>query len=96
MHRSSSSLSNYRPISDEFFINLPPATMASSQLLKAAAASDDQLPEYGDPITGTDKKEMAYQYQNAKGERVIHLIPVVLFLCAFTLWLFSLPAPSKI
>ncbi|KAK8698437.1 hypothetical protein V6N13_114555 [Hibiscus sabdariffa] len=96
MHRSSSSLSNNRLISHEFFINLPPPTMASSQLLKAATASGDHLPEYSDPITGTNKKEMVYHHHNGKGERVIHLIPVVLFLCALTLWLFSLPVPSKI
>ncbi|KAG4136134.1 hypothetical protein ERO13_D08G260150v2, partial [Gossypium hirsutum] len=59
--------------------------------------SDDRLPEYGDPITGTNKKEIAYnRHHDMTGEKVIHLIPVVLFLCAFTLWFFSLPADSKI
>ncbi|KAE8698367.1 Arginine methyltransferase 10 isoform 1 [Hibiscus syriacus] len=79
MHRSSSSSSNNRLISDEFFINLPPPTMASSQLLKVATALNDHLPEYGGPIAGANKKEMAYHHHSAKGERVINLIPVVLF-----------------
>ncbi|KAL4317884.1 hypothetical protein GQ457_18G011920 [Hibiscus cannabinus] len=94
MHRLSSfSSSNNLLISDEFLINMPPAAMASSQLLKAAKAVDDHLPEYStDPITGSNKKEIAYQHYNAKGERMIHLIPLILLICALTLWLFSFPA----
>ena len=90
MHRSSSS-SNARLISDEFFVNLSQAAMQSSPLLKAAP-SDDHLPEYGDPITGTTKKEIPYHHHNSTGEKAIHLVPVVLILCALTLWFFSRPA----
>ncbi|TYI71370.1 hypothetical protein E1A91_D08G289900v1 [Gossypium mustelinum] len=97
MQRSSSLSNTNRLISDEIFVNLPPSTMATCQLLKATTTSDDRLPEYGDPITGTNKKEIAYnRHHDMTGEKVIHLIPVVLFLCAFTLWFFSLPADSKI
>ncbi|GMI83965.1 hypothetical protein like AT2G35658 [Hibiscus trionum] len=94
MHRPSSSSTNNPLISDQFFMNLPPAAMASSQLLKAATASDDDdhLPEYSDPITGSNKKEIAFHHHNGKGGRVVHLIPLVLLICALTLWSFSLPA----
>ncbi|XVF88427.1 hypothetical protein PTKIN_Ptkin19aG0050300 [Pterospermum kingtungense] len=91
MQRSSSS-SNARLIADTFFVNMSQAAMASSPLLKTAASDDDELPEYVDPITGTAKIQIAYHHHNSKGEKAIHLIPVVLTLCALTLWLFSRPA----
>ncbi|XVE54368.1 hypothetical protein DITRI_Ditri03aG0075300 [Diplodiscus trichospermus] len=94
MHRSSSSSSNARLISDdESFVNLSQAAMATSPLLKAAA-SDGYLPEYSDSITGTTKKEIAYHHHYSTGEKAIHLIPLVLLLCALILWFFSRPAVS--
>ncbi|KAK6236252.1 hypothetical protein SCA6_011589 [Theobroma cacao] len=88
MHRSASS--SNAGLSDEFFVNLSQAAMASP-LLKAAAASDD-LPKYDDYITETTKKETAFHHHKSTGEKAVHLIPVVLILCALTLWLLSRPA----
>ncbi|TYH60511.1 hypothetical protein ES332_D08G298400v1 [Gossypium tomentosum] len=85
MQRSSSLSNTNRLISDEIFVNLPPSTMATCQLLKATIHPTIAY------------RKIAYnRHHDMTGEKVIHLIPVVLFLCAFTLWFFSLPADSKI
>ncbi|CAH8271688.1 unnamed protein product [Arabidopsis lyrata] len=63
--------------SEEFLINLSPDS-----------ASPDGLVVYDDIA----KKELFLHnnsYKSANGERAIHLIPLVLFLCGFVLWVFS-------
>lgn len=62
--------------SEEFLINLSPDF-----------ASPDGLVVYEVP-----KKELSIHnniYKSTNGERAIHIIPLVLFLCAFVLWVFS-------
>lgn len=81
MHRSSSTCR----ASDEFLVNLLP--MAASSPVKAL--SSDDLPIY-DPVSEATKKEIAL-HQKSIAENAIHLIPLVLFLCALILWVFSHP-----
>ncbi|XP_010454299.1 PREDICTED: uncharacterized protein LOC104736075 [Camelina sativa] len=59
--------------SEEFLINLSPDF-----------PSPDGLVAYDVP-----KKELSIHNKSTNGERAIHIIPLVLFLCAFVLWVFS-------
>ena len=43
-----------------------------------------------DPISDATKKEMSMHHKSS-GENAIHLIPLVLILCALILWVFSDP-----
>lgn len=82
MHRS---LSTTRA-SDEFLVNLLPTDIGSPPPLKAAASDD--LPMYNSISDSTSKKDIAPQ-QSSSGENAVHLIPLVLVLCGFVLWIFS-------
>ncbi|KAF8393260.1 hypothetical protein HHK36_021501 [Tetracentron sinense] len=73
--------------SDEFSINLSPATKGSPGLKMAGS---DNLPIYN-PISDATKKETT-SHLRSSGENAVHLIPVVLIICAFILWVFSHPA----
>ncbi|XP_010420836.1 PREDICTED: uncharacterized protein LOC104706346 [Camelina sativa] len=48
-------------------------------------------PDFASPeglvVYDVPKKELSLH--NTNGERAIHIIPLVLFLCAFVLWVFS-------
>ncbi|KAI5578182.1 hypothetical protein POPTR_008G015800v4 [Populus trichocarpa] len=81
MHRSASGTR----ASDEFLISLAPAADVSP--LKNTAYSE--LPTH-DPISDVTKKDLAWHHKSM-GENAVHLIPVVLILCALTLWIFSYP-----
>ncbi|ESQ42023.1 hypothetical protein EUTSA_v10015177mg [Eutrema salsugineum] len=62
--------------SEEFLINLSPDS-----------ASPDGLVVYD-----VAKKELLLHnnvYMSVNGERAIHMIPLVIFLCGFVLWVFS-------
>uniref|UniRef100_A0A1J3JUQ7 Uncharacterized protein n=1 Tax=Noccaea caerulescens TaxID=107243 RepID=A0A1J3JUQ7_NOCCA len=62
--------------SEEFLINLSP---------------DSSSPD-GHVLYDGAKKELPLHsntYKAVNGERAIHLIPLVLFLCALVLWIFS-------
>ncbi|CAN8300761.1 unnamed protein product [Cochlearia groenlandica] len=63
--------------SEEFLINLlPDSTISTNDLA----------------VYDVDKKALSLHnnvYKSVNGERAIHFIPLVLFLCAFALWLFS-------
>ncbi|XP_010250366.1 PREDICTED: uncharacterized protein LOC104592622 [Nelumbo nucifera] len=83
MHRSAST----SRASDEFLINISPAVKCCSTGLKTVHVDD--LPRY-DPISDTNKKE-AGSHPKSSGENAVHLIPLVLILCAIILWLFSHP-----
>ncbi|KAJ4708326.1 Transmembrane protein [Melia azedarach] len=85
MHRSSST----SRASDEFLVNMLPASVTMGSPTLKTVASDD-LPIYDHPISDATKKEMAMHHKSM-GENAIHLIPLVLILCAFILWLFSHP-----
>ncbi|PRQ46457.1 hypothetical protein RchiOBHm_Chr2g0089271 [Rosa chinensis] len=90
MHRSSSTTR----ASEEFLVNFSPASLSlSSPLLNTTAvASLDDLPVYDTNSDHVTKKEIGMHHHNPLGENVIHLIPLVIFLCGFTLWIFSRPA----
>ncbi|KAL5699768.1 hypothetical protein ACHQM5_030625 [Ranunculus cassubicifolius] len=62
--------------SDEFFINLSPASKGSPGGIKIAAAD----------IIDISKKDV-----KLPGENLIHLIPLILIFCVITLWVFSHP-----
>nr|XP_017239329.1 PREDICTED: uncharacterized protein LOC108212108 [Daucus carota subsp. sativus] len=77
-------------VSDEFLINLSPAGKGSPSLKPSAA--DQDLPLYT-PVPEGTKKEGGL-HQKSSGENAIHLIPVILVLCALVLWLFSHPSTT--
>ncbi|KAI3865511.1 hypothetical protein MKX03_019663 [Papaver bracteatum] len=87
MHRSAST----SRASEEFLINLSPGTKGSpGMIMKTAAADIDKIPIYnllGSDVGATSKKDSHVK----PGENVVHLIPVILVLCAFILWIFSHP-----
>ncbi|KAI3994500.1 hypothetical protein MKX01_012757 [Papaver californicum] len=91
MHRSAST----SRASEEFLINLSPGTKGSpGMMMKSAAADIDKIPIYNQLIGGgsdhvgaTSKKDSHVK----PGENVVHLIPVILVLCALILWVFSHP-----
>ncbi|KAJ4826924.1 hypothetical protein Tsubulata_025538 [Turnera subulata] len=84
MYRSSTTTSRS---SDDFLVNLSPAPIASP--LKATYS--DELPVYDSVVSDSTKKEIAL-HNKTLGEKAVHLIPVVLILCALILWLSSHPA----
>lgn len=87
MYRSSSAAR----VSDEFSINLSPAGKGSPSLKPSVA--DHDLPLYT-PIPDGTKKESGV-HQKSSGENAIHLIPVILVLCALVLWFFSHPSTTS-
>ncbi|OVA00499.1 hypothetical protein BVC80_9089g96 [Macleaya cordata] len=83
MHRSAST----SRASDEFLINLSPAVKGSPGI---KVADIDKIPMYNPSISdATSKKDSSHL--KSSGENVVHLIPIVLILCAFLLWVFSHP-----
>lgn len=75
-------------------MNFSPASLSlSSPLLNTTVVSSlDDLPVYDTNSDHVTKKEIGLHHHHPSGENVIHLIPLVLFLCGFTLWIFSHPA----
>ncbi|CAH8390077.1 unnamed protein product [Eruca vesicaria subsp. sativa] len=61
--------------SEEFLINLLPDSSSSDDLVVYDVAKKDLM--------------LNNSYKSGNGERAIHIIPLVLFLCAFVLWAFS-------
>ncbi|KAJ6428715.1 hypothetical protein OIU84_020398 [Salix udensis] len=82
MHRSASSTR----ASDGFLISIEPVADESSPL---KTTDYTELPTH-DPISDVIKKDLAWHHKSM-GENAVHLIPVVLILCALTLWIFSRP-----
>ncbi|KAG9139848.1 hypothetical protein Leryth_024546 [Lithospermum erythrorhizon] len=91
MHRTSSAAR----FSDEYSINMSP-TMKGSPSVKSLLVSDDETlsrnvnNEYDeDPniVSHVTKKDGIPKLLS--GEKSIHLIPLVLILCALVLWVFS-------
>ncbi|KAL6349468.1 hypothetical protein AAG906_034125 [Vitis piasezkii] len=72
-------ISSATRVSDEYF---------NSTTSPSATPDADQLPTY-DPLSHVAKKERT---RIRSAENAIHAIPVVLLLCAMTLWFFSNPA----
>lgn len=85
MHRSASTTR----ASDEFLINLSPATKGSPAM---KVADIDKIPIYDHDLASTNKKDSSsHHLKSSSGENMVHLIPITLILCAFILWLFSHP-----
>lgn len=80
MHRSSST----SRASDEFYVSFSPASVVS---LPKKFVNSDGLP-LSDPNSEATKKEVG---MHKSGENLIHLIPLILLLCGFILWIFSHP-----
>ncbi|KAG4188459.1 hypothetical protein ERO13_A08G165900v2 [Gossypium hirsutum] len=85
MHRSSSS----SRVSDEFFLNAsPPQSVGSKQpSSETVPLNPQELPMYN-PLSAAAKKERS---RLRSAENAIHIIPLVLVLCAIILWFFSSP-----
>ncbi|GFP88421.1 hypothetical protein PHJA_000985800 [Phtheirospermum japonicum] len=85
MHRSTSYSSGRS--SDEFLVNFSPAVLKGVNnytIINNDVISDD-----------VSKKDMDLKPTPA-GEKAIHLIPLVLILCALILWWFSGPVYIKL
>merc|ERR1712071_750076 len=85
MYRSAS----WNRVSDDYFIhgNSPPSKLGPPNLRRSPSFESNDLPTY-DPIAELAKKERA---RVKFAENAVHVIPFVLFLCAFVLWFFSNP-----
>ncbi|KAH7849807.1 hypothetical protein Vadar_023327 [Vaccinium darrowii] len=93
MYRSSST----SRVSDEFLVNLLPPGKGSPSIKSSPSpkSSDtDDLPVV-ELMSDAAKKEIP-RPQNSSGENAIHLIPLVLILCALILWLFSKPTENQL
>lgn len=91
MHRSAS----WNRFSDDYFKH---ATSSSSQSPSGHRSSysvfesnNNSLPTY-DPIAELARREKA---RVRLAENVVHVIPLVLLVCAFILWIFSNPGECK-
>ncbi|XP_059461702.1 uncharacterized protein LOC132190684 [Corylus avellana] len=74
---------------DQYFMHgsSPSPNEPQSGLRRTPSSENNELPLY-DPIAELAKKERA---RVKFAENAVHLIPLVLFLCAITLWFFSNP-----
>uniref|UniRef100_A0A803NX13 Transmembrane protein n=1 Tax=Cannabis sativa TaxID=3483 RepID=A0A803NX13_CANSA len=81
MQRSSST----SRASDEFLVNFPPPSFVPLPMKSAAA---EELPLYKSN-SDANKKELGVH--KSSGENIIHVIPLILILCGFILWVFSHP-----
>lgn len=82
MYRSASA----SRVSDEYLVNMSPAAKGSS-FPKMLIAADDLHTNYH-PISDATKKDVSLK---SPGEKAVHLIPLVLTICALILWFFSKP-----
>ncbi|KAL9686675.1 hypothetical protein QQ045_031068 [Rhodiola kirilowii] len=81
-----------RASTDDVHVDFLPAAKAY-QSMNGLVSSED-LPVYS-PVAVEDlKKDIIVGHPSPSGDNTIHLIPIILFTCAFILWLFS--HPSKV
>ncbi|XP_030468996.1 uncharacterized protein LOC115687531 isoform X1 [Syzygium oleosum] len=80
MYRSSS----WNRVTDDDYMHAPP--MAST-ILRMGSFQGDELPAY-DPVSEMTRKEKT---RNKLAENGVHIIPIVLLVCAAILWFFSNP-----
>ncbi|KAJ0977760.1 hypothetical protein J5N97_013234 [Dioscorea zingiberensis] len=87
MHRSASTTR----VSDEYYLGVARDAKASSPASASRSSPaprlSPDLPTY-DPQSGAGKKEAL---RTRFAETMVHLIPLVLILCAVVLWFFSHP-----
>uniref|UniRef100_A0A7N0TFC4 Uncharacterized protein n=1 Tax=Kalanchoe fedtschenkoi TaxID=63787 RepID=A0A7N0TFC4_KALFE len=88
MQRSANATS--RGSSDDFRVDFTPAAKAY-QFMDRLDSSED-LPLYS-PVAAVEdlKKDINLGHPASSGDNTIHLIPIILFICALILWLFSRP-----
>ncbi|MED6158540.1 hypothetical protein PIB30_033665 [Stylosanthes scabra] len=53
--------------------------------------TDEDLPTY-DPLSYVAKRE---RYRLRSAQKAVHLIPLLVLLCAIILWFFSAPTPPS-
>ncbi|KAL9668457.1 hypothetical protein QQ045_002840 [Rhodiola kirilowii] len=82
MQRSANATARASP--DEFLVNFMPAAKAYQSMDRLSSSEDLAL--YSPVAVQDSKKDFN------PGDNTIHLIPVILFSCAFILWLFSHPS----
>lgn len=86
------SVSTSRVSDDTYYsiYNHSPTSKAVSPALRALALEANELPQHEpSPFSTTSKKDRIGRVRFS--EKVIHLIPLVLLLCALVLWFFSNP-----
>lgn len=80
MHRSSSTARSF----DEFSVDLPLASITSPPLKNEASGL---LPMF--KSNNTSKKEIGSHFKSPGGEHAVHIIPLILIVCALILWVCS-------
>ncbi|KAI5670307.1 hypothetical protein M9H77_10671 [Catharanthus roseus] len=83
MYRSAST----NRVTDDHYSSATSASSKVSAALRALSLEANELPVY-EPLSETAKKERS---RLKFAENAVHLIPVVLLLCAFILWFFCNP-----
>lgn len=86
MHRSSSSILRASS-SEELSVEISSSSSSSLQM----ASSNGYLPVHRS-ASDASKKEIHLHGKSTTGQKAIHLIPLVLILCGFVLWIFSHPS----
>ncbi|KAI3519608.1 hypothetical protein L2E82_31878 [Cichorium intybus] len=81
-------------VSDDTYYSIyshSPTSKAVSPALRALALEANELPQYesSSPFSTPSKKDKLGRLRFS--EKAVHLIPLVLLLCALVLWLFSNP-----
>ncbi|OIW19739.1 hypothetical protein TanjilG_18549 [Lupinus angustifolius] len=85
MQRSSSVTRTFD--SDEFFVDMSGSALASSYMKLAAS---DELPIHDHSVSDdVTKKEITHHGMSLPGQKAVHLIPLVILICGFILWMFS-------
>ncbi|KAJ9539780.1 hypothetical protein OSB04_026286 [Centaurea solstitialis] len=86
------SVSSSRVSDDTYYsiYNHSPTSKSVSPALRALALEADELPQYEPSQFSTPSKKDRFGRVRFS-EKVVHLIPLVLILCALVLWFFSNP-----
>ncbi|CAL0316781.1 unnamed protein product [Lupinus luteus] len=84
MHRSAS----WNRFSDDYFKQVTSSTPSNSGRRSTSLFDGNNVPSYNDPIVELAKRERA---RVKFAENSVHIIPLVLIVCAIILWIFSNP-----
>jgi hypothetical protein len=91
MHRSHS-YSTIAKVSDDFSVDLSQGTVLAASSSSLKMATPNGLPIHRSVSDGSNsKKEIPFHGKSSTGQKVVHLIPVVLIFCGLVLWIFSHP-----
>ena len=89
MYRSSS----WSRVSDDYYSTPMAAGTGTGLRMSSSGEENDELPMY-DPVTEMAKKEKSRD--NKFAENAVHIIPLVLLVCALILWFFSNPGKALV